>query len=96
MTSRSGSSRRSAWSPARYEPLEIRFNAFKAPAAGRYRIRFNAFSVWVGPGKGKKWWTPDLDDVSPGRRSEPVTVYAETPPRCFGGWAASTLGRSRP
>ncbi len=64
-----------------YEPLEIKFNAFTAPAAGRYRLRFNAFSVWVGPGKGEKWWIPDLDDVSAGRRPEPVTVYAETPPR---------------
>ncbi len=64
-----------------YEPLEIRFDAFEAPVAGHYRLRFNAFSVRVGPGQGQRWWTPNLDDVSPGRRSEPVTVYAETPPR---------------
>ena len=77
-----------------YEPIEPKFNQFKAPLAGRYKIRLNTFSVWVGPGKatpdknGKlpapanvKWWIPDLDDVTPGRRSEPVTVYSETPPR---------------
>ncbi len=77
-----------------YEPIEPKFNQFKAPVAGRYKLRFNTFSVWVGPAKpvlgkdGKmqhpsvvKWWIPDLDDVSPGRRSEPVTIYSETPPR---------------
>lgn len=64
-----------------YEPLEVRFSAFQAPAAGRYRLRFLAYSVWVGPGKGEKWYIPNLDEVSAGRRPEPVTVYAETPPR---------------
>jgi hypothetical protein len=64
-----------------YEPVEIKFNSFEAPAAGRYRIRINAYSVWVGPGPEKKWWSPNLDDVSPGRRPEPITLYAETPPR---------------
>lgn len=64
-----------------YEPLEIRFDQFKAPAAGHYTLRFCAESVWVGPGPSKRWWTPDLDKVSVGRRSEPVTVYSEIPPR---------------
>jgi hypothetical protein len=64
-----------------YEPLEIRFSNFEAPAAGRYRLRFNAFSVWAGPGKGERWWIPNFDEISPGRRPEPVTIYAETPPR---------------
>lgn len=77
-----------------YEPIEPKFNQFKAPLAGRYKLRFSAFSVWVGPGKpvpdknGKmpapanvKWWIPDLDDVTKGRRSEPVTIYSELPPR---------------
>ncbi|MEY2878068.1 MAG: hypothetical protein RLZZ15_448, partial [Verrucomicrobiota bacterium] len=65
-----------------YEPLEPKFNAFKAPVAGRYKLRVNAFSVWVGPGKDpKKWFIPDLDNVSDGRRTEPVTIYSELPPR---------------
>ena len=70
-----------------YEPLEPKFTNFKAPVAGHYRIRINAHSVWVGPGKQAdpkkpdRWWIPDLDDVSRGRRSEPITVYSETPPR---------------
>ncbi len=77
-----------------YEPIEPKFNSFRAPMAGHYKLRFNAFSVWVGPGKpvpgkdGKmpppanvKWWIPDLDDVTKGRRSEPITISSETPPR---------------
>jgi mono/diheme cytochrome c family protein len=65
-----------------YEPLEVKFNAFVAPVSGHYRLRINAYSVWVGPGKDpKKWYIPDLDDISAGRRPEPVTIYGETPPR---------------
>ncbi|MDB5294701.1 MAG: hypothetical protein JWO31_684 [Phycisphaerales bacterium] len=64
-----------------YEPLEIKFNSFHAPAAGRYRLRFKTYTVWVGPGKGDKWDIPDLDNVAPGRRNEPVTIYSETDPR---------------
>jgi hypothetical protein len=64
-----------------YEPLEPKFNEFKAPRSGRYRLRLFAQSVWVGPGKEPKWWIPDLDTVSRGRRSEPITLYSETPPR---------------
>ncbi len=69
-----------------YEPLEPKFSNFKAPIGGRYRLRFNALSVWVGagkvvPGKPDRWWIPDLDDVTPGRRPEPITIYAEIPPR---------------
>jgi hypothetical protein len=64
-----------------YEPLEPKFNEFKAPRSGHYRLRLFAQSVWVGPGKEPKWWVPDLDTVSRGRRSEPITLYSETPPR---------------
>ncbi len=63
-----------------YEPLEPKFNNFRAPTAGRYRLRFHAYSVWVGPGPTNKWFIPNLDDVGPGRRSEPITIYSEVPP----------------
>ena len=62
-----------------YEPLEPKFNNFRAPMAGRYRLRFLAHTVWVGPGTNK-WFIPNLDDVSVGRRSEPITIYSEVPP----------------
>jgi hypothetical protein len=64
-----------------YEPIEPKWNQFKAPIAGRYKLRFNAYSVWVGPGQSNKWYIPDLDNISKGRRDEPVTITAETPPR---------------
>jgi hypothetical protein len=64
-----------------YEPLEPKFNEFKAPRSGHYRLRLYAQSVWVGPGKDPKWWVPDLDTVSRGHRSEPITLYSEIPPR---------------
>ena len=64
-----------------YEPIELRFDKFRAPTAGFYRLHFSAYSVWVGPGSGEKWWHPDLDTVSAGRRPEPITIYSETPPR---------------
>ncbi|MFM1769982.1 MAG: hypothetical protein RJA22_2511 [Verrucomicrobiota bacterium] len=64
-----------------YEPIEPKFNAFRAPVSARYRLRFNAHTVWVGPGKSNRWYIPDLDNVSRGRRDEPVTITAETPPR---------------
>src|SRR5882672_5154233 len=65
-----------------YEPIEPKFNRFRAPVAGHYRIRFNVFSVWAGPGKDpKRWYIPDLDDISFGRRNEPMTIYSDFPPQ---------------
>jgi mono/diheme cytochrome c family protein len=64
-----------------YEPIEIRFDQFKAPVGGHYRIRLCAHSFWAGASEGKKWWTPDRNKTFPGRRNEPVTIYSETVPR---------------
>ncbi|HEV2393571.1 MAG TPA: DUF1592 domain-containing protein [Verrucomicrobiae bacterium] len=55
-----------------YEPTEIRFNRFRAPVSGKYRLRFCAYSIWMDP---------QYKAASPGRRPEPVTIYADTPPR---------------
>jgi len=64
-----------------YEPIELRFDNFLCQESGRYKVRVSAYSVWVGPGKPDKWWIPDLDTVSKGRRDEPVTISSETKPR---------------
>lgn len=64
-----------------YEPIEPNFNRFQTPMTGRYKLRMSAYSVWVGPGAAKRWWVPDLDKVSKGRRSEPVVLYADMRPR---------------
>lgn len=55
-----------------YEPAEIKFNTFRAPVAGFYRLRFSGYSVQM---------TDSYDQVLPGVRPEPVTVYAQHPPR---------------
>jgi hypothetical protein len=67
---------------------------FRAPIAGRYRLRFSGYSIWVsgggigrwffegqGPAKSPVYWLPawhrpNLDEVWPGRRPEPIGVYA--------------------
>lgn len=64
-----------------YEPIEPKWNEFRAPVAGRYRLRFCGHTVWVGPGESNKWFIPNLDELSKGRRDEPITITAETPPR---------------
>lgn len=64
-----------------YEPLEIRFNQFKARVPGRYKLRLNAHSFWAGPESEAKWWKPSRTEASAGRTREPVTLYAEIPPR---------------
>ena len=55
-----------------YEPTEIRFDKFRAPVAGKYRLRFSAYSIWMAP---------KFASTARGRRPEPVTIYADTPPR---------------
>jgi hypothetical protein len=55
-----------------YEPTEIRFGQFRAPVSGKYRLRFSGYSIRMGP---------KFTEVSESKRSEPVTIYAETPPR---------------
>lgn len=55
-----------------YEPTEIRFSGFHAPVSGRYRLKFSGYSIWMGA---------DYQKLTAGRRSEPVSIYAETPPR---------------
>jgi hypothetical protein len=53
----------------------------RAPFPGHYKLRFNAYSVWVGSGEGNKWYIPNLDVISRAHRDEPVTITSETPPR---------------
>jgi hypothetical protein len=55
-----------------YEPTEIRFGRFRAPFSGRYHLKFRGYSIWMGP---------KYTEVSTGHRPEPISIYAETPPR---------------
>jgi hypothetical protein len=68
-----------------------RWDGFRAPVAGRYRIRFSGYTLWVAPGgvsmrfagENDKKGTPrppnpnvgDYDTISAGRRDESITVY---------------------
>ncbi len=64
-----------------YEPLDICFNQFKAKVPGRYKLRLSAHSFWAGPESEARWWHPSRTEASAGRTREPITLYAETPPR---------------
>jgi len=64
-----------------YVGIGYDFDQFEAPVGGRYRLRLKAYSYWAGPGKiAGKWWEPDRATASRGRRVEPVTLYALSPP----------------
>ena len=68
-----------------------RWDGFRAPVAGRYRINFSAYTLWAAPGGMSRSFansadkvgkprhpqknTPDYDEISPGRTNEPITVY---------------------
>ena len=91
-----------AWVQSNYSTgFGSTWGSFRAPVAGRYRMSFSGYTVWVGPwgtrrptlsfiGKTPKggnpqeiavlppeWHRPNFKDVSPGRRYEPITIYAK-------------------
>jgi hypothetical protein len=81
-----------AWVSSNYVTgFTYRWDQFRAPVAGRYRIRFSGYTLWVPPGgiqmsfKGEKDKVGkprppnklhgDYDRPQPGRTVEPITVY---------------------
>lgn len=68
-----------------------RWDGFRAPVAGRYRIRFSGYTMWAAPGgvamrfaneqdrtgtpRPPNPHVPDYDRLSKGRTHEPITVY---------------------
>ena len=67
-----------------YVGNEYHFDPFVAPAGGRYKVRFNTFSIWIHTkfergGKGVDYWRPDREHTSKGRTKEPLTIYAMSP-----------------
>ena len=62
-----------------YEPLTPRFDQFRAPVSGRYRLRLRAHSFWAHPQDANRWWKPNLRQISAGRTQEPVSLYASSP-----------------
>ncbi len=63
-----------------YEPIEISFSSFEAPRSGRYKLRFKGYTFWAA-GEESKWWRPDREKISQGKRSEPVVIYSRAEPR---------------
>lgn len=61
-----------------YEPLQPKFDGFRAPASGRYRLTFKTYTFWLGTRKMGRYWQGDRRQAGPGRRAEPVAVYAVT------------------
>ncbi len=81
-----------AWVASNYVTgFTYRWDQFRAPVAGRYRVKFSGYTLWVPPGgismsfKGEsdKVGKPrppnpnvgDYDRPQPGRNNEPITVY---------------------
>jgi hypothetical protein len=70
------------------------WNGWRAPVAGRYKLKIAGYTIWVGGGGVARWFfegqgaakapvyhtllwhRPNLDEVYPGRRNEPIAVYA--------------------
>ncbi len=64
-----------AWVSSNYVTgFRYAWDRFKAPVAGRYRIRFSGYTIWVAPQQSKKY-LPDFEHLSRGRRDESINVY---------------------
>ena len=65
-----------AWASSNYVTgFTYKWDRFKAPVAGRYRIRFSGYTLWVAPRQGKQSYLADWEHISRGRNNEPVQVY---------------------
>ena len=59
-----------------YQPIQPRFDRFRAPFDGFYKIRLKAQSFTAGAIVKKNWIDADRAKAFPGRRDEPVSLYA--------------------
>ena len=65
-----------AWVSSNYVTgFTYRWDRFKAPVAGRYRIRFSGYTLWVAPLAARKSYLPDCEHISRGHRDEAINVY---------------------
>ena len=65
-----------AWVSSNYVTgFRYRWDGFQAPVAGRYRIRFKGYTLWVAPLSGARKHLPDYEHLSRGRRDEAINVY---------------------
>src|SRR5262249_41950431 len=47
-----------------YEPIQPKFNQFRAPASGRYKLRLRAHTFWTAPDNAKQWWHASQKNIS--------------------------------
>ncbi|YCM45452.1 DUF1592 domain-containing protein [Verrucomicrobiaceae bacterium 227] len=59
-----------------YEPIEPRFDRFRAPFDGYYKIRLKAYSFTAGAIDRKSFIDADRNKAFAGKRDEPVSLYA--------------------
>jgi hypothetical protein len=65
-----------AWVSSNYVTgFTYKWDRFKAPVAGRYRIRFSGYTLWVAPLPGNKSHLADWEHISRGHRDEAINVY---------------------
>ncbi len=65
-----------AWVASNYVTgFTYKWDQFKAPVSGRYRIRFKGYTLWVAPLPEPTSYLPDWLHISAGRRDEAINVY---------------------
>jgi Protein of unknown function (DUF1592)/Protein of unknown function (DUF1588)/Protein of unknown function (DUF1585)/Protein of unknown function (DUF1587)/Protein of unknown function (DUF1595) len=65
-----------AWVSSNYVTgFTYRWDRFKAPVAGRYRIRFSGYTLWAAPQAGKKSYLADWSRISRTHGDEAINVY---------------------
>jgi mono/diheme cytochrome c family protein len=68
------------------------FTSYRAPVAGKYRIKFSGYTFWAGPyghlqpfnnnrvvghPPAIRWVEPNYGDISQGRANEPITISTQ-------------------
>ena len=66
-----------AWVSSNYVTgFRYAWDRFRAPVAGRYRVKFKGYTLWVAPQPDpKRKHLPDFEHLSRGRRDESINVY---------------------
>jgi hypothetical protein len=69
-----------------YNGNDYSFDQFRARSGGRYKLRVNAFSIWIGTEWGPlnnrnrpPMWRPSRKHTERGRNNEPLSLYALRP-----------------
>jgi hypothetical protein len=77
-----------------YEPIQPRFDRFRAPVSGRYKLKLCGHTFWAAPDNDKRWWIASQKELSAGRTTEPVSLYGSSPPETLRKLGSFDLGPS--